>query len=783
MIRFLLAALLLPVFAMAQPLRWTTYTSTSNVVDLTVTADHIWSVTTGGLSGFDPATGTFDVYTNTDGLAMNNSFVGGRDSRGWIWIAHLNGAISRVDPGTGATRIIDDLRGEVFEFTAILDVGDEVFVAANNGLYRLSYSTISDNYRIFEAIRDLGAFPGEARVADLAVANGYLYAATAFGLARASLGNETLSAPDAWETYTNGNSTLPENDLRALFAESDGTLWIATENVIVQFDGSTFAQVSQTAGVVAFAELNGEVYTATGSNVWRINGTDLIPVGQGLLRITDLLTIGAGINGELIVGMGDIWQSRGGLSFIEADVWTNPIRPDGIGCNFVSELRVDPQGRLWGGGLDASGVFVLDDETATNYIGGQQYPQPFFGTWPNSFAFDDFGGTWAGSEGGGVVWFHGDTITSFNVTDPTGFDVTGPRLTYTSGFVGYVVASVARNRAGDIFVTNRLTQTNKPLVRVQRSWIARGNNSDPWLYYTPAPGSMDPAHREVVRVIVDPYNRVWIGGHERDGTRSWVFDDHGTPADTSDDYPWFGFAPSQYQDPSTCFDEVLTGVTSWDIDHQGYLWIGAHNGAYYTQGGIPLDLNALHFVCVYDLPVGQSVNAIHVDAHDNKWFGTDNGVAVMDKNFTWVHVFQTADADENRSGLASNTVTSITSNPETGDVWIGTTDGLSRLQSPYVSRGGGLSELLPYPNPFTADGAHRMFINHERLGGSFDELHIYTLSGRLVREILWSQAINPSVGWDGRNEDGELVAGGVYLLLVSASDGSSATGKVAVLGK
>ena len=224
-------------------------------------------------------------------------------------------------------------------------------------------------------------------------------------------------------------------------------------------------------------------------------------------------------------------------------------------------------------------------------------------------------------------------------------------------------------------------------------------------------------------------------------------------------------------------------MTSWDIDHQGYLWVGSHSGAYYTQGGIPADLHALHFVCVYDLPVGQSVNAIHVDADDNKWFGTDNGVAVMDKNFTWVHVFQTADADENRSGLASNTVTSITSNPATGEIWIGTADGLSRLQSPYVSRGGGLRDLIPYPNPFTADGMHHMFVNHQRLGGTFDKLRVYTISGRLVREIAWSQAINPNVGWDGRNDDGELVAGGVYLLTVSATDGSSATGKVAVLGK
>jgi hypothetical protein len=369
-------------------------------------------------------------------------------------------------------------------------------------------------------------------------------------------------------------------------------------------------------------------------------------------------------------------------------------------------------------------------------------------------------------------------MTFFYIGDSSGYDRNGPRLAWTSFAQGYLVAAVTRNGAGDVYIINRASSTNKPLALVSRAWIQQGNNPEPWLYYTPYPANWEASYIDLTTAIVDPYERVWLGSHPRQsGRKNWVFDFRTSPPDT------FEWEPSARQDPGTCFDDLLTGVTSWDIDSQGYLWVGAHNGAYYTQSGVPGDLNSLHFVCVYDLPVGQSVNAVHVDADDNKWFGTDDGVAVMDKNFTWAHVFKTSDAEENRSGLASNSVTSITSNPETGDIWIGTTDGLSRLQSPYVNRAGGLRDLKPYPNPFAADGAHRMFINHQDLGGVFDELRVYTLTGRLVRKISWSQAINPNVGWDGRNGDGELVAGGVYLLVVSATDGSSATGKVAVLGK
>jgi hypothetical protein len=189
----------------------------------------------------------------------------------------------------------------------------------------------------------------------------------------------------------------------------------------------------------------------------------------------------------------------------------------------------------------------------------------------------------------------------------------------------------------------------------------------------------------------------------------------------------------------------------------------------------------MRFICLFDLPVGTRVNDIHVDSQDNKWFATDNGIAVLDRNFSWIHIFQDAASVDNASFLTSNSVNSITSDPRTGVFWIGTQDGVSRLETPYISRDMSLDEVWPYPNPFRADGSQSMFIDEDKLGGRFDEARIFTITGRLVRKLSWSQMI--SRGWDGRNDDGELVAGGVYLVVTISSDGSSATGKVAVLGR
>lgn len=74
-----------------------------------------------------------------------------------------------------------------------------------------------------------------------------------------------------------------------------------------------------------------------------------------------------------------------------------------------------------------------------------------------------------------------------------------------------------------------------------------------------------------------------------------------------------------------------------------------------------------------------------------------------------------------------------------------------------------------------------MYVDSDDLGGRFDDLRVFTLGGRLVRELTWTEAI--STGWDGRNSKGNLVAGGVYLVVATTADGHSATGKIAVLGR
>ncbi len=784
LIAAIIALLIAPAFGFGQAYQWTTFTSTSNVVDMMLVSDHVWTATNGGLSDYNPETGQFEIYANTRGLAMNQCVAIGKDVHGYIWAGLADGRITRINPLSGDVKQVVDLQDEVYEITDILEIGNEVFVSGNNGVYRFAYYPAVDNYRVLETIKVLGSFPGETAVSCLATAGGYLYAGTQFGIARAELNQAQLSPPGAWQTITSANSNLPENIIRTMQGNSaSGDLNIATPSwIATRFTDGTWIN-QNLGGVRSFASQDFNLAATSRQIFLRNQSGQWNTIGSALNQVVRVDRNYNSAALQIVVGIADGDSSAGGLVFmndLEPSQWVGPIQAPGIGSNVVTALAVGPDGRLWAGGEGSNrGVYVYDGHAWTNYTKSSGYTHRFFEGNPTSFAFDNQGDTWISTFGRGVAWFKGDSIQVFDSIDSTGFSSEGRRLSGIPGAADFVVTRLTRNAAGDIYITNRLTTAGLPLVRVSADWIARGNNPEPWDYFVSSASLPNSYKVEVEEVVVDPLNRVW-SGPSRDGIYTFVFD----PAVANPSSAWYHYRPRDRQDAVTCYENIGDQVLSWAVDSQGYLWIGTTNGAYYSQGGVPYDLSYLRFICVVDLPIGDRVNAVHVDAQDNKWFGTDQGAAVLDRNFSWVHVFRTASSVDNRSDLISNEITAITSNPRTGEVWIGTADGLSCYTSPYVSSDVD-PEIWPYPNPFRADGTQRMCIDPQRFGGRFDDLRILTISGRLVRKLTWAEMLDCPArgGWDGRNDDGDLVAGGVYLLVATTNDGKSTTGKVAVLGR
>ncbi|TET46263.1 T9SS type A sorting domain-containing protein [Candidatus Aerophobetes bacterium] len=88
-----------------------------------------------------------------------------------------------------------------------------------------------------------------------------------------------------------------------------------------------------------------------------------------------------------------------------------------------------------------------------------------------------------------------------------------------------------------------------------------------------------------------------------------------------------------------------------------------------------------------------------------------------------------------------------------------------------------LESLIVYPNPFKAAAGHS-YITFEALTKEVT-IRIFTLSGELVRKV--ELPFQYSWNWDLKNEQGEDVARGIYLYLVTNEAGEMRRGKIAVL--
>ena len=130
------------------------------------------------------------------------------------------------------------------------------------------------------------------------------------------------------------------------------------------------------------------------------------------------------------------------------------------------------------------------------------------------------------------------------------------------------------------------------------------------------------------------------------------------------------------------------------------------------------------------------------------------------------------------SPLIDDRIESLLFDESGGELWVGTLDGLARLEITESTEPGG-STVTAYPNPLhlSPDGAPRLTFSELPKGAT---VRIFSLDGHLVREIeafVWET----SVTWDGRNEGGSVVDSGIFFVVATDRHGRSTTGKFAVI--
>ncbi|XMO87754.1 two-component regulator propeller domain-containing protein [Algibacter sp. AS12] len=227
-------------------------------------------------------------------------------------------------------------------------------------------------------------------------------------------------------------------------------------------------------------------------------------------------------------------------------------------------------------------------------------------------------------------------------------------------------------------------------------------------------------------------------------------------------------------------------VTSVVLDKRNQLWIGTFRGLrvlynvsnFFEDEDIEVDEIIIEEDGIAkELLFQQYITQIKVDGSNNKWIGTsDSGIFYLssDGQKTIFH-FTTAN-----SPLPSNSINDIEIDDKNGIVYIATTKGLLTFNSGGSSALQDLSSAYTYPNP-VRPGFN--FIEDKVKIKDISEnvnIKITDIEGNLVAEA--QSRINQRYGgynleidggtayWNGKNLVNNLVASGVYLIMLSDLD-------------
>lgn len=174
-----------------------------------------------------------------------------------------------------------------------------------------------------------------------------------------------------------------------------------------------------------------------------------------------------------------------------------------------------------------------------------------------------------------------------------------------------------------------------------------------------------------------------------------------------------------------------------------------------------------------------NVTGIEIDQRGNHWFLSDNaGVHVLQENGRWIN--GGFGYNTSNSGLLDNEIFALAFDGESGQTYFSTPKGISVLHTPFANPKETYSKLHIYPQPFNPDAHEKVIIQ-----GLMDNstVRILTAQGSVVRELnyLNDQVQGYEAQWDGRDESGDKVGSGVYILFVHNDEGEAASYKIAVL--
>jgi hypothetical protein len=319
------------------------------------------------------------------------------------------------------------------------------------------------------------------------------------------------------------------------------------------------------------------------------------------------------------------------------------------------------------------------------------------------------------------------------------------------------VMSATKDLSGNIIIGQYKALSNELAVRTKGGqWVHLSAEGSSFVGGLP---------RTAAGLLTDDYGNLWW--FQPRGGGVFVYNHNNTPENPADDKSaHLGTGKGGGGLPSA---SVLSMVK--DLD--GTLWIGTENGL----AVVNCPGNVIGGTCEASQPIvkldqfpgllfdNEQVQALAVDGANRKWVGTNNGVWLISADAQQVVERFTVD----NSPLPSNAVQRISVDPVTGDVYIGTSNGLVSYRGTAIAGSETTETVLAFPNPVRSD--YHGPVSFRNLPANAD-VRITDISGQLVYRAT---ATGGQAVWNGLDYTGKRPQTGVYLVFVTTKDGLTTT--------
>jgi ligand-binding sensor domain-containing protein len=277
-------------------------------------------------------------------------------------------------------------------------------------------------------------------------------------------------------------------------------------------------------------------------------------------------------------------------------------------------------------------------------------------------------------------------------------------------------------------------------------------------------------------LVIDKVGSIWIGSR-RNG--ALVFNESGNRKKALKTEVTKGSLPD-------------LNVRTLVVDRNNRIWIGTQKGLVVfsdPEGIFDDEIYDAEPVIVEDDGVpkkllgDQPINSIAIDGAENKWFATDTG-GVLGTNPSGSETLFTFNKDN--SPLPSNRILKVKVDNSNGKVYFATDKGIVAFNNNVAPFGETLEEVYAYPNPVTKENE---IVTIDGRNGTHlprgTNVKILDTAGRLVYETnveIGQEIKGGKVIWNKKNLSGNLVASGVYIVLLTSPDKSESTStKIAII--